>query len=464
MKTPLLTDLYQLTMGYGYWKQGTAEKRAVFHLFYRKAPFDQNAVISAGIRPAIEYLTNLEFTNEECAYLKSLNGADGKALFAYEYIDYLQQMKWQLNVKAVTEGDLVFPHAPILQVEGPLIQVQLVETALLNMINFQTLVATKAALICEAAEGDDVLEFGLRRAQGPDGGVSAARAAYIGGAVATSNVLAGMQHDIPVKGTHAHSWVMSHQDELEAFEQYAEAMPNNAVLLVDTYDTIEGIKKSINVGKKLREKGHDLLGVRLDSGDLTDLSIKARKLLDDAGFPDTRIVASNDLDNHTIKELKSKGAKIDTWGIGTKLVTAYDQPALGGVYKLAAIENPEGDWDYKIKLSNDLIKVSNPGKLQVFRQRDEDGNIVKDILFNEMEEDVQKFHNSGFDDLLLKEVINDGKCVSQKVSIHRTRDLALSSWKKRPNKAEVLELSPALLELKKELVAQHSDEPEPVAE
>jgi len=255
-----------------------------------------------------------------------------------------------------------------------------------------------------------------------------------------------MIYGIPVKGTHAHSWVMSHDDEHEAFEQYANAMPNNAVLLVDTYDTVEGVKKAIEVGKQLKMKGHELLGVRLDSGDLVDLSRKARELLDQAGFTNTRIVASNDLDDHTIKELKRKGAKIDTWGIGTKLVTAYDQPALGGVYKLAAIENDVGSWDYKVKLSNDLIKVSNPGRLQVLRQRGVNGEVVKDILFNELDESLEDIHDG---DLLLEVKMKNGARVDQAISI----------WKSLTMHDDVLVLSDSLLELKKKLVAKYRNDP-----
>lgn len=443
--SPLLTDLYQLTMGYGYWKNKKAQSRSVFHLFYRRAPFGESAVIVAGVEDAVNYLVNLKFTETEVDYLKSLTGSDGKALFDDAYMDYLVELEWDLQVKAIREGDIALPHEPIMQVEGPLIQVQLVETALLNIINFQTLIATKSAIICEAAEGDDVMEFGLRRAQGPDGGVSASRAAYVGGSVATSNVLAGLLYGIPVKGTHAHSWVMSYEDELESFEAYAAAMPNNTLLLVDTYDTVEGVKKAIEVGCKLREQGHDLLGVRLDSGDLCALSIAARRMLDEAGFEQARIVASNDLDEHTIKKLKATGAKIDTWGVGTKLVTAYDQPALGGVYKLGAIQNTAGDWQYKVKLSEDLIKVSNPGKLQVVRTRGEDGGILKDTLFNELDEHYDA-------DLLLIPFIKNGKRVNESENIATIRERAVTAWPLRPKKEGVLELSASLLSLKKDLV------------
>lgn len=452
MDSPLLTDLYQLSMGYGYWKHNRAETRAVFHLFYRKAPFGETSAIACGIEPAIEYLENLTFTTEEIAYLGSLKGQDGKALFEEGYLTYLKTMKWQLNVKAVAEGSLTFPHEPLLQIEGPLLQVQLVETALLNLVNFQTLIATKAARICDAAQGDPVMEFGLRRAQGPDGAMSAARATYIGGCVATSNVLAGMKYDIPVKGTHAHSWVMSYENEQEAFEQYAEAMPNNTLLLVDTYDTIEGVKKAIEVGRKLREKGHDLMGVRLDSGDLTQLSIEARDLLDNAGFENARIVASNDLNEETIKTLKANGARIDTWGVGTKLATAYDQPALGGVYKLGAIQDENQEWQYRVKLSEDLIKVSNPGMLQVARKVNENGQIISETLFNELEPVAVD------GELLLQDVLKEGKRVKQAEEIHEVRKRAIQGWKNRPDESP-LQLHKQLQDTKIALLKKHGFTP-----
>ncbi|HEY1080897.1 MAG TPA: nicotinate phosphoribosyltransferase, partial [Prosthecobacter sp.] len=268
---------------------------------------------------------------------------------------------------AIPEGTVVFPHEPLVRIKGPLIQAQLVETALLNIINFQTLIATKAARVCQAAQGEPVLEFGLRRAQGPDGAVMASRAAYIGGCSSTSNVLAGMVHGIPVRGTHAHSWVMSFDTELEAFSTYAEALPNNCVFLVDTYDTLDGVRHAVEIGHRLRAQGHEIAGVRLDSGDLAWLSIEARRILDEAGFPNAAIVASNDLDEHLIESLKHQGARINIWGVGTKLVTGGEQPALGGVYKLGAIRNETGEWEPKIKLSEQAIKVSNPGIQQVRR-------------------------------------------------------------------------------------------------
>ena len=426
MNSVLLTDLYQLTMAYGYWKQGLSEREATFHLFFRKAPFGGQACLVAGTTPAVDYLANLQFSEPELDYLSTLRGADGEALFDADFLSYLRELAWTLDVSVIPEGNIALPNEPLLRITGPLVQCQLVETALLNRINFETLIATKAARICAAAQGEPVLEFGLRRAQGPDGGLSASRAAYIGGCAATSNVLAGMRYGIPVKGTHAHSWVMSFDDELEAFEAYAEAMPNNVVLLVDTYDTLEGVRKAVTVGKRLATRGHNLLGIRLDSGDLAELSIGARKLLDEAGRTDTQIVASNDLDEAAIQQLKQDGAKISIWGIGTKLVTAYDQPALGGVYKLGAIRDADGAWQPRVKLSNDLIKVSNPGALQVARRTDGSGRIVEDILY-----DIQH----GRDDVptdakdLLVPAITNGKRVLPDEVLAVTQERAHAAWK-----------------------------------
>lgn len=379
----LLTDLYQLTMAYGYWKNGIAEREAVFHLFFRKNPFDGGYAVAAGLDEAIDYLRSFRFGEDDIAYLSTLTGNDGAPLFEPGFLHWLQQMELKCDVDAVPEGTVVFPHAPILRVCGPLAQAQLVETPLLNILNFQTLIATKAARVCHATGGEPVLEFGLRRAQGIDGAVSASRAAYIGGCAATSNVLAGKLYGIPVKGTHAHSWVMVFDDELEAFSAYAKAMPNNCVFLVDTYDTLEGVRHAVQVGKKLREDGHEMVGVRLDSGDLAWLSIEARRILDEGGFPDASVVASNDLDERIIQSLKVQGATIGVWGVGTKLITAYDQAALGGVYKLAAIRNAQGGWDHKIKLSEQAIKISTPGILNV-RRFEQGDDFVADMIFDEL--------------------------------------------------------------------------------
>jgi nicotinate phosphoribosyltransferase len=377
----LLTDLYQLTMIYGYWKNGTHDKRAVFHLYHRKNPFGNPYVLVGGLGLAVEYLSQLRFEKDDAAYLSSLNGSKGLPLFEANFLSWLEESEFTCSVSAMPEGTVAFPHEPLLRVEGPLWQCQLVETALLNIINFSSLVATKAARVKQAAGDDLVVEFGLRRAQGPNGALMASRAAYLGGCDATSNLLAGKIYGVPVKGTHAHSWVMSFDSEMEAFQRYAEAMPDNCIFLVDTYDTLEGVRNAIKVGRRLREQGHEMIGIRLDSGDLAQLSIEARALLDAAGFENAAIAASDSLDETAIRNLKEKGAKINIWGIGTKLATAYDQPALGGVYKLGALENASGGWDYKLKLSETVEKMSNPGILQVRRWYAK-GRPLGDSIFN----------------------------------------------------------------------------------
>jgi nicotinate phosphoribosyltransferase len=380
----LLTDLYQLTMAQGYFSLGMHEDEAVFHLTFRKQPFKGGYSIAAGLGTAIEYVQGLRFEASDIDYLRGLNGRDGRPLFTPEFLDYLRGLRISCDIDAVPEGTAVFPHQPLVRVKGGLLACQLLETPLLNIVNFQTLIATKAARVCEAARWDKVVEFGLRRAQGPDGGISATRAAYIGGCVGTSDVLAGKLLGIPVSGTHAHSWVMAFGDEQEAFDAYASALPNNVILLVDTYDTLEGVRRAIETGKKLRAKGHELAGIRLDSGDLAYLSVEARKLLDAAGFQHASIVASSDLDEHVVASLKEQGAAITTWGVGTRLVTAGDTPALGGVYKLTAIRRGErGTWEYRIKLSEQSAKVTTPGVLQV-RRVSKDGLFDGDMVFDEL--------------------------------------------------------------------------------
>jgi nicotinate phosphoribosyltransferase len=378
----LLTDLYQLTMAYGYWKSGHGEREAVFHVTFRRPPFGGGYAIAAGTAPAVAFLERLRFSEADVDYLATLTDPAGARMFPADFLAYLRAMKFTCAVDVVPEGHLVFAHEPIVRVRGPIIQAQLVETALLTIINFQTLIATKAARVVMAARDAPVLEFGLRRAQGIDGGVAASRAAYIGGCAATSNLLAGRLLGIPVKGTHAHSYVMFHRDEVAAFRDYARAMPGNCTFLVDTYDTLAGVAHAIEVGRELRAAGHELLGVRLDSGDLAYLSIEARKLLDAAGFSRAQIFASNDLDETLIASLYEQGAQIDAFGVGTKLVTAYDQPALGGVYKLGAVRDaPGGGWRDVIKLSEQPIKISNPGVLQVRRLRRGD-ELVGDVIYD----------------------------------------------------------------------------------
>jgi nicotinate phosphoribosyltransferase len=378
----LLTDLYQLTMAHGYWKSGAQDREAVFHLFFRQSPFQGGFAVACGLSRALEFIQAFRFDDGDLAYLAELRGADGQPLFEPAFLDYLRALELRCDVDAIPEGTPVFPQEPLLRVRGPLLQCQLLETALLNVVNFETLIATKAARICLAARGEPVLEFGLRRAQGIDGALSASRAAYVGGCAATSNVLAGRLYGIPVRGTHAHSWVMSFDSEIEAFRAYAAAMPNNAVFLVDTYDTLEGVRNAVEVGRWLRERGQDLLGIRLDSGDLAYLSIEARRILDAAGFTKATIVASNELDEHVITSLKEQGAAIGVWGVGTRLVTGHDQPALGGVYKLGAVREPGGPWRYKVKLSEQLIKVNNPGIQQVRRYFTDEG-LLADLIYDE---------------------------------------------------------------------------------
>jgi len=379
----LLNDLYELTMAYGYWKLGVTQREAVFHLSFRKQPFSGGYSLACGLHSAIDFISQQRFDAEDLEYLGTLTGNDDKPLFDRGFLDHLGAMEFSCDVDAIAEGTVVFPREPLIRVRGPILQAQILETPLLTLLNFQTLVATKSARICAATGGEPVLEFGLRRAQGIDGGVTASRAAYVGGCAATSNLLAGKLFGIPVRGTHAHSWVMSFNDEPEAFEAYARAMPNNCVFLVDTYDTLQGVRHAVEVGKRLRTQGHEMAGIRLDSGDLAWLSIQARRILDEAGFQKAPILASNDLDENIIASLKQQGAKIAVWGVGTKLVTAYDQPALGGVYKLAALrDSPTDPWQYKVKLSEQRAKISDPGILQVRRFRHGD-LFLADAIYDE---------------------------------------------------------------------------------
>lgn len=377
----LLTDLYQLTMSYGYWQKGLDKRKAVFHLFFRRPPFKGGFTIAAGLEWVVRYLENFRFEDADLEYLSQLTASDGSPLFNVKFFEYLKNLSFTCDLDAVPEGTVVFPYEPLIRVKGPLIQCQILETVLLNLINFSTLIATKAARVRIASQGDSILEFGLRRAQGIDGALSASRAAYIGGCDSTSNVLAGKLFGIPVRGTHSHSWVMVFNDEMEAFKTYAECLPSNCIFLVDTYDTLEGVRRAIEVGKWLHERGKKLLGIRLDSGDLAYLSIKSRQMLDAAGFRETQIIASNELDETLISELKRQGAQITIWGVGTNLITGKDQPALDGVYKLSAIDDEEGKWHYKLKLSEQMTKVSNPGILQVRRYHKNQENVA-DVVYD----------------------------------------------------------------------------------
>ncbi len=430
----LLTDLYQLTMAYGYWRSGVEDLEATFHLFFRKNPFQGGFSVACGLHDVIGLVESMCFTGEDVEYLAQLTGNDDRPLFVPEFLDYLMKLKFTCRIDGVPEGTLVFPQEPLLRVEGPILQCQILETPLLNILNFQTLIASKAARVCIASRGDPVLEFGLRRAQGVDGAVAASRAAYIGGCSATSNVLAGRLFGIPVKDTHAHSWVMAFEDEQESFKAYAEAMPNNCLFLVDTYNSVEGVRKAVEVGRWLRTQGHEMIGIRLDSGDLAYLSIQARKILDAEGFPDAVVVASNDLDEHIISSLKEQGAAIDIWGVGTKLVTAFDEPALGGVYKLSALRKLKKSWEYKVKLSEQAVKISTPGRHQVRRFRSGQ-EYIADVIF-----DIDKGIQNGctmidpmditrrrqispgteYEDLLVP-VYREGRGIYQLPSIHDSR-------------------------------------------
>ena len=381
----LLTDFYQLTMAYAYWKSGKAEQEAVFNLFFRKHPFQGGFTLAAGLDYVIDYCKNFKFGKEDIHYLSEMKDKEGERMFDPGFLDYLSNMKFTCDIDAVEEGTVVFPNAPMIRVKGPLIQCQLLETPLLNIFNFQTLIATKAARINLAAKGEPVLEFGLRRAQGIDGVLAASRASFIEGCTSTSNVMAGKLFGIPVSGTHAHSWIMSFETELEAFEAYADAFPDQCIFLVDTYDTLNGVKNAIKVGEALRSRGKEMVGIRIDSGDLAYYSNKAREMLDEAGFPDAKIVASNDLDEHIITSLKGQEASINVWGVGTKLVTAFDQPALGAVYKLSAIRIENGTYVPKIKISQQSLKINVPGFHNVKRYYSK-GMAVADMIYLEDQE------------------------------------------------------------------------------
>jgi nicotinate phosphoribosyltransferase len=378
----LATDLYQVTMAQAYRASGRADEEAIFHLFFRANPFQGGFAVACGLARALDFLDGFKLDAADLDYLRALPGNDRRPLFDGEFLSELREMRFTCDVDAVPEGTVVFPYEPLVRVRGPIMQAQLVETGLLNLVNFETLIATKAARVCLAARGDPVVDFGLRRAQGLDGGLSASRAAYVGGCSATSNVMAGRLHGLPVKGTHAHSWVMAFDSEVEAFEAYARAQPNNCIFLVDTYDSLEGVRHAVEVGLRLRERGHEMIGIRLDSGDLAYLSIEARRILDEAGLTKAVIVASNDLDEHLIASLKEQGARIDVWGVGTRLVTGGDQAALGGVYKLSAVRERGGVWRHRVKVSEQAAKTSNPGSQQVRRFSGPSG-FVADVIFDE---------------------------------------------------------------------------------
>lgn len=419
----MLTDLYQLTMMYGYMKTGLRDNIATFDMFYRSKDESTHYAIMAGLEQLIDYIRNLHFDEHALDYLRSLN------LFDEEFMQALRDFRFHGDIYAVPEGTIVFPGEPLIRVTAPIFEAQLIETALLNIINHQTLIATKASRVAQAAEGDTVMEFGLRRAQGPDAGIYGARAAIIGGCQSTSNVLTGEMYSIPIAGTHAHSWVMSFPDEITAFRKYAEMFPTSCLLLVDTYDTLRsGVPNAITVFNELRAQGHEPVGIRLDSGDLAYLSREARKMLDQAGFPNTIICASGDLDENLIRDLKLQGACINTWGVGTKLITSEDCPSLGGVYKMSA-ETIDGQVIPKIKISENPVKITNPGIKRLWRIYDgKTGKAVADLIALEHEtydtskpltiyDPVNTWKSMTLTDYTMKElqapIFKNGECVYQ---------------------------------------------------
>ena len=479
MNLTLLTDLYQLTMMQGYFKNKNNDT-VVFDAFYRTNPSGNGFAIAAGLEQVIDYLKNLRFSSKDVEYLRGLG------IFDEDFLDYLTEFRFTGSVYAIPEGTVVFPREPLVKVIAPIMEAQLVETAILNIINHQSLIATKAARVVYAAKGDGIMEFGLRRAQGPDAGVYGARAAMIGGCAGTSNVLTGQLFDVPVLGTHAHSWIMSFPDEYTAFKKYSELYPNACTLLVDTYDTLKsGVPNAIRVFKEMREAGIPLTkyGIRLDSGDLAYLSKKARKMLDDAGFPDAVISASSDLDENLISSLKAQGAAITSWGVGTNLITSKDQPAFGGVYKLAAIKNPDGTFTPKIKLSENTTKITNPGNKTVYRIYDkETGKLNADLIcladekfdtnqslriFDPVETWKKTKYKAGTYEMreLLVQVFNEGKCVYTSPSVMEMREYCRREqetlWpesRRLVNPHEVyVDLSDKLYKMKTELLEKMSN-------
>ena len=436
----LLTDLYELTMMQGYFKNKEENRTVIFDAFYRTNPFGGGYAIMCGVEQLVRYVKDLHFSRQDIEYLRSLE------IFDADFLDYLADFKFTGDIYAIPEGTLMFPREPMVKVIAPIAQAQLMETAILNIINHQSLIAAKAARICYAAKGDGVMEFGLRRAQGPDAGTYGARAAVIAGCVGTSNVLCGELFDVPVKGTHAHSWIMSFPDELTAFKTYADLYPNACILLADTYDTLKsGVPNTIKTFQYMRDKGtlNKGYGIRLDSGDLAYISKKARKMLDDAGFPDAIISASNDLDEHLIDSLKSQGAMITSWGVGTNLITAKDNPSFGGVYKLAAIQDDNGNFIPKIKLSENTEKVTNPGNKKIYRVYNEpEHKIQADIICLEEETFSENEKLTIFDPVepwkktklhpgefslreLMVPLFKNGKCVYQSPKTMEIRDYCL---------------------------------------
>ena len=475
MNLTLLTDLYELTMMQGYFKTQNTET-VVFDAFYRSNPCQGGYAIAAGLEQVIDYIKNLHFFPEDIAYLGSLG------IFEQDFLDYLKDFHFSGDIYAIPEGTVVFPREPLVKVIAPIMEAQLVETAILNIINHQSLIATKSARVVLAARGDGIMEFGLRRAQGPDAGTYGARAAMIGGCIGTSNVLAGQLFDVPVKGTHAHSWIMSFPDEYTAFKAYADLYPNACCLLVDTYDTLKsGVPNAIRVFQEMRDSGIALknYGIRLDSGDLAYMSKQARKMLDEAGFPDAFISASSDLDEYLIDSLKTQGAKITSWGVGTNLITSKDCPAFGGVYKLAAVLDENTDeFIPKIKLSENTEKITNPGNKTVYRIYDKKtGKIRADLIslvgetFSESEDMIifdpqetwkkTKIHKNTFTIReLLVPVFQKGVCVYESPSVMEIRSICQEEldtlWdetKRLANPHEVyVDLSDKLYHMKADLL------------
>ncbi len=434
----LLTDLYELTMMQGYFFHKDVNETVIFDAFFRKNPMGSGYSISAGLAQVIDLIKNLHFSKQDIDYLDSLG------IFEKEFLNYLEEFKFTGDIYAIPEGTVMFPREPMIKVIAPIMQAQLVETAILNIVNHQSLIATKASRVCYAAQGDGIMEFGLRRAQGPDAGIYGARAAMIGGCIGTSNVLCGQLFDVPVKGTHAHSWIMSFSDEYTAFKAYSRIYPNACILLVDTYDTLKsGVPNAIRVFQEMKEEGtlKKGYGIRLDSGDLAYLSKKARKMLDEAGFPDAIISASNDLDEYLIDSLKQQGAAITSWGVGTHLITAKDNPSFGGVYKLAAVKGKDGEFIPKIKLSENSEKITNPGNKTIYRIYEKDtGKIKADLIclvgeeFDTNEDFILFDPNEPWKRTRLKggtyemkeilvQVFKDGECVYDSPSVMEIRDI-----------------------------------------
>jgi nicotinate phosphoribosyltransferase len=461
-------------MACGYWNAGVSDYEAAFHVTFRENPFGGEFTVACGLATAIDFMRVFRFDETEIDYLASQRGNDGKPLFSGGFLDYLRGLQLTCDIDAIPEGTLVFPNEPLIRVRGPIIQCQLLETALLNILNFESLIATKAARVCLAAENDPVIEFGLRRAQGVDGGLTAARAAYVGGCAGTSNLQAGQRFGMPVSGTQAHSWIMFFESETEAFEAYAKAMPNNCVFLVDTYNSLEGVRHAISVARQLRKKGYEMIGVRLDSGDRVALSIETRLMLDEAGFKKAKIVCSGDLDEHIIAEMKRGGAKIDMWGVGTKLTTGQPDAALGGIYKLGAARRPGGQWQRRIKLSDERAKTSVPGLLQVRRFHQPDGTFFGDAIYEidhaisepctivdlETEKKTQIPPKGGYSDLLVP-IFRKGALVYQVPNLAASRERTRQQLSHLPPEAVRLDnpqaypvgLEKSLHELRSTLIA-----------